>query len=240
MDQVSGDSYDRPSPWERPALTSGILLVVIQLAGLAFFITSVAPKMPPVDAPAAQAATFYAQHGSLITTNNFLFMLQTPFLLLFLAGLYGVLRRVEGGSGTLAVAALASGVAMGVILAMGWLISGLGVGIATNRGDAATIKALDGLSPLSLALSTLPRALLLAATSLVLLRSQLVPRWIGGAGFVLVFVSLVGATTLVAGAMFPVLALGSLLFELWTLALSVALLRHTRAVAQPTSRVALV
>lgn len=35
MVQLSGDSYDQPSPWERPALTSGILLVVIQLQGLA-------------------------------------------------------------------------------------------------------------------------------------------------------------------------------------------------------------
>lgn len=239
MDQMSGDSYDRPSPWERPALGSGILLVVLQLAGLAFFITSVAPKMPPVDAPAAQAAAFYTQHGGLITTNNFLFMLQTPFLLLFLAGLNGVLRRVEGGSGALAVAALGSGVAMGVILALGWLISGLGVGIAANGGDAATIKALDGMSPLSLALSTLPRALLLAATSLVLLRSQFAPRWIGWAGLALVLISVVGATTLIIGAMFPVLALGSLLFELWTLALSIALLRHTGAVAQAASRTAL-
>lgn len=52
-------------------------------------------------------------------------------------------------------------------------------------GDAATIEALDGMSPLSLALSTLPRALLLVATSLVLLRSQMAPRWVGWTGLAL-------------------------------------------------------
>lgn len=97
---------EQPSPWERLALASGIVFVALQIAGLVYFFTFFVPKLPPVGAPAAQFAAFYAGNRLTITTNNYLIVLTTPFLLLFVAGLFGVLRRAEGGSGVLAAAFL--------------------------------------------------------------------------------------------------------------------------------------
>jgi hypothetical protein len=76
-----------------------------------------------------------------------------------------------------------------------------------------------------LALSTLPRAILLAAASVGLLNGRFIPRWLGWLGLALAVVSLVGSGTMLVGQLFPVLALGTILFEVWILLLSNALRR---------------
>lgn len=238
MEPMAPYASEQPSPWERLALASGIVFVALQLAGLVYFFTFFVPKQPPVDAPAARFAAFYADSRPTITINNYLVVLTTPFLLLFVGGLFGILRRAEGGTAVLAAAVLGSGTASAVITALGWTISQLGTDIAARGGDPATIRALDAMSPLSLAVGAFPRAVLLGATSLVLLRSRLAPRWIGWLGLAVGVVGLIGTGTFVATALFPILALGSLLFELWTLALSVALLRRPWVARQPAPQVA--
>jgi hypothetical protein len=67
----------------------------------------------------------------------------------------------------------------------------------------------------------------------VLLEGRLVSRWIGWTGLALGVISLVSTGTLLTPALFPFLALGTLLFVLWIAALTVALLRNP----QPASRV---
>jgi hypothetical protein len=100
-------------------------------------------------------------------------------------------------------------------------------------GEEATVKAIDAMTPLALALSAFPRAVLLGATSIVILESGIAVRWIGWAGLVLGLISLVSTGTLVAPELFRFLALGTLLFVVWVLALSVALLRSgARTVAR--------
>lgn len=228
----------QPAPWERLALISGIVFVALQVSGLMYFFAFFVPRQPPVDAPAAQFAAFYAGNRSTITTNNYLVVLTTPFLLLFVAGLFGVMRRAEGGAGAPAAAVLGSGVASAVITSLGWTISQLGADVAAAGGDPATIRALDAMSPLSLAVGALPRTVLLSATSLVLMRSRLTPRWIGGLGLAVAMIGLIGSGTFVRATLFPFLALGSLLFDVWILTLSVALLRRPRTARQPAARVA--
>ena len=83
------------------------------------------------------------------------------------------------------------------------------------------------MTPLALALSAFPRAVLLGATSVVLLENRLVPRWIWWTGLALGLISLVSTGTLVAPALFPFAAIGTLLFVFWIAALVVALLRST-------------
>jgi hypothetical protein len=58
--------------------------------------------------------------------------------------------------------------------------------------------------------------------------ARLAPRWIGWAGLTLGLVSLTSMGTLIAPALFPFLALGTLLFVVWVAALTFALLRSTR------------
>jgi hypothetical protein len=94
------------------------------------------------------------------------------------------------------------------------------------------------MAPLSLALSAFPRAVLLGATSLVLLDSRLSPRWIGWLGLVLAPLSLISTATLVIGELFPFLAIGTLIFAIWVLALSCSLLWSTRAASKTIAHVA--
>jgi hypothetical protein len=61
----------------------------------------------------------------MVEIGTFLYLLQIPFLLVFLGALFGVLRRAEGGSGALSASVLGAGIAMVVIASMGALISSL-------------------------------------------------------------------------------------------------------------------
>lgn len=213
-----------PFRWERPALVSGILFVAVQLATVAFNVAFFLTTHPPMDASPQETARGFAEHASMVEICTYLYVLQLPFLLLF----FGVLRRAEGGSGALSVSVIGAGVAMVVIVSMGALISALTPTIGQLGGDPATVKAVDGMTPLALALSAFPRAVLLGATSVVLLESRIAPRWIGWTGLVLGLISLLSTGTLLTPALFPLLAIGTLLFVVWVAALTIALLRSTR------------
>ncbi len=216
----------QPSRWERLAIASGIGYGAVFLAGLAFLTFFVIPQFAPIDAPPEQRVAAWAEMGNLSAIGSYILTLQVPFLLLFLGGLYAVLRRAEGGSGALAVSAFGAGVAMSMIWPIGVLIAEIGTGAAAAGGDIITAVEFDAMAPFSLALSAFPRAVLLAATSLVLLGSGLVGRWICWLGFALAVVSLLGTGLLIDGFVpFPILLLGTLLFAIWVLALSIALLR---------------
>src|SRR3954462_15066257 len=156
--------YDTPPGWqgehssfgERLTLGSGIVFGLIQLAALVFAITAIFSHKPPLDAPVIEQAAWYAQHGDTLALGNLLLALSAPFFLLFLGGLFGSLRRAEGGSNVLSIAAHGSGIALAMIWPFGCMLTDLGVTIARKGGDAATVWALDALAPLSLALSALP------------------------------------------------------------------------------------
>ena len=233
------DTYEQPSRWEQPALASGIVFAVFQIAAIVFATVFLLSKLPPVGAPLTEWAEALVQIPTMtVGIANYLLLLPVPFFLLFLSGLVGVLRRAEGGSGTLAVSALGAGIAMAMTWPMGILITGLSSDIVADGGDLATAWALDGMAPFSLALSAFPRTVLLVATSVLLLGSRLAPRWIGWLGLALALVSLVGTGMLLIGDLFPVLALGTLIFELWILALSVSLVRSGRTAGQVATQVA--
>jgi hypothetical protein len=227
----------QPFRWERLALASGLLFVAIQIATVAFNVAFFLTTHPPMDASPQETAKGFAQHATMVEIGTYLYVLHMPFLLLFLGGLFGVLRRAEGGSGALSVSALGAGVAMVVIASMGALVSALTPTIGQLGGDAATVKAVDGMTPLALALSAFPRAVLLGTTSVVVLEGHIAPRWIGWVGRAVGLISLVSTGTLIAPALFPVLVIGMLLFVFWVLALTVTLLRSTRKGSHTLPRV---
>jgi hypothetical protein len=223
--------------WERVALASGLLFVAVQVATVVFNVAFFLTTHPPIDASPQETARGFAEHATMVEVGTYLYVLHMPFWLLFLGGLFGVLRRAEGGSGVLSVSVLGAGVAMAVIASMGAVVSSLTPTIGQLGGDAATVKAIDAMTPLALALSAFPRAVLLGATSAVLLEGRIVPRWIGWTGLALGLISLVSTGTLVAPALFPFLALGTLLFVVWVAALTIALLRSTRTESRVAPRV---
>lgn len=218
-------SFEAESPWERRALGSGAIFVILQLAALGYSIAFMFPEKPQPGAALAQHAAWYAQHGEVLITNNYLLVLVMPFFLFFLGGLYDALRRAEGGGSALTVAAVIAGAVMAIMWPLGCIMTNMGVTIARGGGDAATVWALDGMAPMTLALSALPRVIFLSATSIVLLQARQWPRWIGRLGLALAAISLIGSATLVLPSLFPLLGLGTLMFTLWILALSLALLK---------------
>ena len=84
-----------PSRWERRALTSGILFVVVQVATIAFTAFFFATTHPPMDASPAEAARGFAQQATMVAVGTYLYVLQVPFLLLF----SGPVRRAAPGRG---------------------------------------------------------------------------------------------------------------------------------------------
>ncbi len=240
MTSRSYDTHEQPSRWERPALASGVLFAVLQIAAIGFVAVFVLSKLPPVGGPLPEWAEALVQIPTMTgRIASYLLLLPMPFFLLFLGGLFGVLRRAEGGSGSLAVSALCAGIAMAMTWPMGILMAGLSSDIVAGGGDVATAWSLDGMAPLSLALSAFPRTVLLVATSLLLLGSRLAPRWMGWLGLALAVASLIGTAMLLVPDMFPILALGTLIFELWILALSVSLVRNERTASQAAPQGAL-
>ena len=212
--------------WERLALGGGLVYAALQIGSLAYAMGVVVPTHAPIGAPAAEVAAALAGHADLIHTGTYLVTLPLPFFLLFLGGLFAVLRRAEGGSGALAASVLASGVTIAAIVPLGAVLSGLGGAVAAGGGDPVMAKELDSITPLAMALAGYPQAVLAGATALIALRGRLTPRWVALAGFAVAAVGLASTGTLAVAALFPLVALQMLLFPLWVLILAIALLRE--------------
>ena len=114
-----------PSRWEQLALASGILFAAVKIATLAFNVAFLLATRLPMDASPQETARGFAEHATMVEIGTYLYVLHLPFLLVFLGGLFGVLRRAEGGSGALAISVVGAGIAMVVIASMGALISSL-------------------------------------------------------------------------------------------------------------------
>jgi hypothetical protein len=222
--------------WERIALAGGIVYMVAQVSALIVFSTMLLPKMPSIDAPVAERAGFYIQYADRLTVINYLLILPVLFFLVFVGGLYSYLRRLATGEAFAAIV-LTAGITTAMIWPFGIVITNIGVEIAREGGDAAVVSALDAMAPLSLALSALPKAVLVAATSIALLQSSPTRRWLVWFGFIVAGLTLIGSLTLVVGELFPVLGFSSLLFYIWVGALSAALLRVERALSLSRSLV---
>ncbi len=220
--------YEEPSPWERLSFASGIAAAAFSLTGAALFIAFVVPDLPALDAPAAERAAFYAEmsRNLLYRSVSYIGELQMLLLLLFFGGLFGVLRRSEGGSGALSLAVFGAGIALSVISPLAIMIEDfLVLGFAEAGVDPAIVTNLDGFGPLSFALSGFPRVLVLCGTAALLLPRRLMPRWLGWSGVALAVLSLLGTGTLVAAEIFPLAAVSMLLFYLWIATFSIGALR---------------
>jgi len=194
--------------------------------------------MPAIDAPAAQQAAFYAQQSEnlLYRLVSYFGQAQMAFLILFFGGLFGVLRRAERGSGGLAAAVFVAGSAIAVITPLAIMIENhLLLGLAAAGADPVIVRAFDGMGPLSFALSGFPQAVVLGGTAAILVSQRLIPSWIAWFGVGVGVLGIVGTGTLVSADLFPFAALSTLLFRIWLLALSVALVHSTRLARQAVS-----
>ena len=222
--------------WERRLLASGAVAALLQLAGVAYFAIAAAPHMPPIDAPHAQHAAFYSDYWAENGLANYLNVLPMPFFLLFLGGLLTRLRRAEGDGGALTTTAVVAGAALSMVWPIGIVIASTGQGMAKHGLDPATVFAFDSVAQTLLALSAFPRSVFLLAVSAVTLQAALCPRWLGWTGAGLGLVALATSAMLLVFELFPFLAIGSLLFQVWLLALSAALVSRPPEPSAAASR----
>jgi hypothetical protein len=223
---------ERKSSWERPMIAGGIVAGALFILSMALFIGVTAPSMPPMSADAAQKAAFYAEQARspIYAVVRLLIFFQLAPLALFLGGLYGKLRRAEGGDGSLASAIFTAGVIGALLAPVAELVEGhLLLGLALAGADPVVTVGFDGMTPVAFGLSGILQLVVLVGSGLLLQEGGLAPRWIVWFGYLVALIGLLGAGVIVAQPLFFLGLLSAILYKLWMIALAVALLRRPQA-----------
>ena len=211
-------------------LRSGMLVGATYLIATAFTIYFFATSHPSMEATPVEAAVGFRDAGGMYAIGTFLTLLPLPFALFFLGGLDTVLRRTA--SGPLVPAVISAGVLAFLIPAIGTLVSAVvpAIGAAdTTSAAGAVVKAIDGVMPLSVALSGFPRAVMLIAVVVLLRRALLAGRGLAISGIVIAIIGLAGTGTFLVQPLFPIATLSAMLFVGWLTVLSVVLPRRATA-----------
>lgn len=141
----------------------------------------------------------------------------------FVAYLCGLLRRTESDGGWLSTTALVAG-ASGVVLKLMSHAPELAIHRDHLAKGTSLYKALDHMAGAATLLSLYPLAICVAAVAVVVLRTRVLPRWLG------IFAALTAAALAINGGfVFANFVPGLLVFLLWTLVTGVVLLRQNRA-----------
>jgi hypothetical protein len=112
-------------------------------------------------------------------------------------------------------------VASGVLLAVIWPLAGVlhDVALETAAADPRILAGWDAVAPFSLAFSVFARIFFVGSIALSL-RATGSGRWLVRTAVVIVVLSLAGSATLISGALFRLLALSTLAYEVWVGALA--------------------
>ena len=211
--------------WQRLGAASGIVYVAVILGpNLIQGGPSEEPTMTAAEAIAHSCTTAAAQPTDAIypiITQ----VLGYLFFLFFLGSLWSALRRAEGDGGWLSAAAFGGG-----LVSLAIKFSGSPAGVAASRNACAGIdpqlwQVLQDMNNASFFFSFLPLAVLSAASAVVAIRfGAPLPRWLGWMSAVVAVALLVDGF---AGTLYPRdFAPSILLFALWVLAASIALVRR--------------
>jgi hypothetical protein len=197
--------------------TAGILAAITFLVGVVMVSNS-----PDSDDNNAQIIAWYADHGHRVTViiGAFILAFCGLFLLWFAAGLRQRLREAEGPEGRLSNVALGGAV---LCIGMFWvgsaLLAAIPAGESLGGANALTVSDVGRYLPQAgfgaiLLFSMFGAIAMIDATSVVIWRTDVLPRWLGGLGFVCGVVLLFGVIYL------PMIAL-----PIWLIAASIALYR---------------
>ncbi|WP_448811900.1 hypothetical protein [Agromyces bauzanensis] len=202
-----------PSVVERVSTRFGIAFVLAQLATLVLMGAVVLPSGGAMDDPAVERGQAVLAAADLYRAGNYVFMLSGVLLLGFLGAIHARMRRVDA-SGVLGTIAVAAGTLLVVIWPLAAVLHDVSLETARLGTDPRILAGWDAVAPYSLAFSALPRLFLMGCLVIALRAAGRNP-WLVRVGIVIMAISLVGSATTVFGALFPVLALGSLAFEVW-------------------------
>ncbi|HEX8918876.1 MAG TPA: DUF4386 family protein [Chloroflexota bacterium] len=212
--------------WLRIGAVAGILFVVLLVVS-----QFVAASPGPKDSTST-IVTFYIHNKTAALWSAYAGMGAAVALLLFVAAVYSVLRRSEDQPSVVSIVALGAGIALMPIILVS---SSFSVALAWNGaqlGDPAVARALFDLSNATLIFSDLVIAIFLAAASLAILGTRILPRWLAWLGLLAAALLLAGTASLFnPGGSFGG-APGLLLYLIWVSATSVLLLRKAPQVGQ--------
>jgi hypothetical protein len=224
--ETYGQGADTPAPPvllhgidpERTSTRFGIAFAACQIGVMICMAIFVLPHGGQPSDPALERGRNVLDAADLYRVGNYVFMVAGVLLLGFMGAVNAQLRRVDG-SGALAVVATAAG----TLMAFAWPFAAVLHDVALDTADAgADLRILggwDAVAPYSLAFSALPRLFFVGALVLGLRATGSAP-WLQRTGVVIIVLSAVGTATTLSGAVFPVLALGTLGYELWVGALA--------------------
>lgn len=213
--------------------TAGIVAIL-------FYIVTVVliADFPGVDSSATQLASYFAGHSTQMLLEGYCWGLVAAATLCFLTGLWAVFRRSENEGGVLATLGLGAGLVIFAV-ALAGLTPALVLGYRAGSLAPSEVKLLADSLLLGTTLSALPTVVSVGAFSVLILRKGAAPRWIGLFGFLVIIAHLVDAGSFAQDGLFsptgvPVYV-APILYYLWMLSLSVALLLTTRNKTAPVA-----
>lgn len=202
----------------------GVAFAACQLLVMIAMAIFVLPKGGSPDDPALTRGHHVLDAETAYRVGNYVFMISGMLLLGFLGAVSLRLRRVDP-SGVLATVATAAGALLALIWPLAGMLHDVALDTASAGADLRILGGWDSVAPYSLAFSVLPRIFFIGAIVLGLRMSNSAP-WLQRLGLVLIPLSLIGTATLLSGALFPLLALSTLGYELWVGAVAVHWLRN--------------
>jgi hypothetical protein len=204
----------------------GVAFAVCQISVMIGMATIVLPRGGQLGEPALEWGRHVLDAEMYYRVGNYVFAVAGVLLLGFLGVVHVRLRRVDP-SGVLSTVAVASGTLLGLVWPYAAILHDVALDAAAKGTDLRLLAGWDSIAPYSLAFSALPRVFFVGAI-VVALTLEGRSRRLRNVGVVLIPLSLVGTATLVTGALFPVLALSSLGYELWVGAVAWRWLRDGR------------
>lgn len=204
----------------------GLAFAVGQITLLVMFSIFVLPRGGSPTDPVLERGSRILDAHTYYIVGNYGLALSGMLILGFLGAVALRLRQAEP-TGVLASVAVAAGCLIALIWPLAAVLHDVFLSIAGSGADLRILAGADAIAPYSLALSTLPRVFFVGAIVLGLRASGSSPL-LQRAGAVVAGVSLLGSATVVVGAVFPLLALATLGFEVWVGALAWHWLREDR------------
>lgn len=209
--------------WERLAAAGGAIFAVLYAAG--FVMLGIAGGEG--DESRAEIVARYSDEGNEIwaLVGGLLVGFAVFFVLPFLASLRATLRAVEGEKAVFSTAALAGGVVMAVLFSVSATVTVAAFStydaFEGYRVDPEAVLLLSSISFYGWGYAVVGGGVLVGATSVVALRTRLLPRWLTLAGLVLATVLMFGHAVLFVFIPLPLLVL-------WVLVVSVLLVVRER------------
>jgi hypothetical protein len=215
------ENHMRTSVGERLQAATGLVFVLLSLIALFAM-----PPRPAPGAPANEIALYYTAHSGAAKAADYLFLLRLLFALWFIGYLRTVFAQAEGELHRLSTLFFGSGVA---VVAVGMVFWGMGLALPGQAADLGVIKALSEVVTFGISITFLLDFLHVGTASVLVLRTGVLPRWVGVFGVVVAVVQVLGSLSLVTNSSFfavggPFALLAFVVFLLDILVVSIILI----------------